>query len=482
MTRRTFMATPPAMAAAASAAQSPGGPVNIGSRRELFVDRFLIDRMSGVALKLGQPVDQGPVIHLDKPWEGRFCGYGTIIKDGDVYRLYYRGVPDAGSDGRNAEVYCYAESKDGVHFERPELTLHEVRGIRRNNVILANTPPLQHNFSPVLDMKPGVPASHRFKGLAGTRKSGLVAYHSADGINWKKIREEPVMTDGAFDSQNLAFWSESEGKYICYYRTFKKIGNVGYRWISRATSDDFVNWSKGAEMSFGDAPPEHLYTNQTSPYFRAPHMYIAICARFMPNRQVLSDAEAKEINVDPGYFKDCSDAVLLTSRGGLNYERNFLDAFLRPGLGVENWVSRSNYPVLNVVPTGKNEISFYVVRNYGQPSIYIRRYTLRPDGFASVHAPYAGGEMVTKPFRFSGSKLLLNYSTSAPGGIRTEIQDASGAPVAGFSLADSVEMIGDQIERAATWKSGTDVSRLAGTTVRLRFAMKDADLFALRFA
>ena len=470
------------MAAAASASQTSGGAVNIASRRELFVDHTLIDRMTGTALKLGQPVDAGPVIHLDKPWEGRFCGYGTIIKDDSVYRLYYRGVPSAGSDGRDAEVCCYAESKDGVHFERPELTLHGVRGIRRNNVILANTPPLQHNFSPVLDTKPGVPASHRFKGLAGTRKSGLVAYHSADGIHWNKIREQPVMTDGAFDSQNLAFWSESEGKYICYYRTFKKIGNVGYRWISRATSDDFVNWSKGEEMSFGDAPPEHLYTNQTSPYFRAPHLYISICARFMPNRQVLSDEEAKAINVDPGYFKDCSDAVFLTSRGGLRYDRTFLDAFLRPGLGVQNWVSRSNYPVLNVVPTGKDEISFYVVRNYGQPSIYIRRYTLRPDGFASVHAPYAGGEMLTKPFTFKGSKLMLNYATSAPGGIRTEIQDASGNPLPGFALGDSVEMIGDQIERTVNWKGGNDVSKLAGTTVRLRFAMKDADLFALRFA
>jgi hypothetical protein len=480
MTRRTLLAAPAAMAAA-SGAQSSSGPVNIGSRRELFADRFLIDRMTGTSLKPGQPVDAGPVLYLDRPWEGRFCGYGTIIKDGDTYRLYYRGVPNAGGDGRDSEVYCYAESKDGVRFTRPELNLHEAHGARRNNVILAHTPPLQHNFCPMLDSKPGVPASHRFKALAGTRRSGLVAYRSADGIHWEKIREQPVLTEGAFDSQNLAFWAEAEGRYVCYYRTFKKIGATSYRWISRATSDDFVNWTRGEEMSFGDAPPEHLYTNQTSPYFRAPHIYIAICARFLPNRQVLSDAEAKEINVDPGYFKDCSDAVMLTSRGGLQYDRTFLEALLRPGLGVENWVSRSNYPVLNVVPTGPNEMSLYVVRNYGQPSIYIRRYTLRPDGFASVHAPYSGGEMITKPFRFTGSKLLLNFSTSAPGGIRTEIQDESGAPVAGFSLDDSVEMIGDQIERAAAWKGGSGTGRLAGKTIRLRFAMKDADLFALRF-
>ena len=129
-----------------------------------------------------------------------------------------------------------------------------------------------------------------------------MAYQSADGVKWAKVREQPVLTEGAFDSQNLAFWSESEKRYVCYYRTLKKIGTTGYRWISRAVSNDFLNWENKGEMTCGDAPPEHLYTNQTSAYFRAPHIYIAICARFMPGRQVLSDAEAKAVNVDPGYF------------------------------------------------------------------------------------------------------------------------------------------------------------------------------------
>ena len=191
--------------------------------------------------------------------------------------------------------------------------------------------------------------------------------------------------------------------------------------------------------------------------------------------------EARAVNVDPGYYQDCSDAVLLTSRGGATYDRTFMEAFLRPGLGLENWVSRSNYPALNIVETGPGEMSFYVIRNYGQPSIYLRRYTLRPDGFASIHAPYRGGEMVTRPLRFTGSRLLLNYSTSAPGGVRVEIQSASGAVIPGFALSDAAESIGDRIERAVAWKTGEDVSPLAGQSVRLRFSLKDADLYALRF-
>jgi hypothetical protein len=106
---------------------------------------------------------------------------------------------------------------------------------------------------------------------------------------------------------------------------------------------------------------------------------------------------------------------------------------------------------------------------------------LRTDGFASVSAPWAGGEMVTKPFTFAGSAIEINTRTGAPGFVRVEIQDAAGAPIPGFTLDDCPEIIGDGIERVVAWKGGTDVSRLAGQPVRLRFAMKDADLFAMRF-
>src|SRR6185503_2236 len=234
-------------------------------------------------------------------------------------------------------------------------------------------------------------------------------------------------------------------------------------------------------MSFGEAPPEHLYTNQTHPYFRAPHLYIGIAARFMPGRQVLSDEQAKAINVDPGYFKDCSDNVLLTSRGGTRYDRTFMEAFVRPGIGPENWTSRTNYPALNVVPTGPSEMSLFIQHRYGQPTHHLRRYTLRTDGFASVNAPYQGGELVTKPFRFTGRNLVINFATSAPGGLRFEIQDKDGKPIPGYTLEDSVEVIGNEIERSVAWKGGSDVSRVAGQTIRLRVVMKDADLYAFRF-
>jgi hypothetical protein len=196
---------------------------------------------------------------------------------------------------------------------------------------------------------------------------------------------------------------------------------------------------------------------------------------------VLTAEQAQAIRVAPKYFGDCSDAVLITTRGGARYERTFMEGFLTPGIGAENWVSRTNYPALNVVPTGPAEMSFYVNQNYGQPTAHLRRYSLRLDGFASVTAPYAGGEMVTRPFTFRGKELGLNFATSAAGGIRVEVQDAAGKPVPGYGLADSVETIGNEIDRVARWQKGSDVSGLAGKPVRLRFVMKDARLYALQF-
>ena len=103
------------------------------------------------------------------------------------------------------------------------------------------------------------------------------------------------------------------------------------------------------------------------------------------------------------------------------------------------------------------------------------------DGFVSVCAPYAGGEFTTRPLLFDGKQLVLNYSTSAAGSVQVEITDAQGKPVPGFELADSAELYGDEIEAAVSWKDGSDVSRLAGRPIRLRFVLKDADLYSVTF-
>ena len=504
--------------------------LDIGSRRELFVDDLLIDEMEGGALKLQEPKPGGVAITYDRPWESSIAFYTTVLKDGDVYRMYYRAA-NIGINGTShpdghllPSATCYAESSDGIEWTKPELGLVELRGSRRNNAVLPGLP--VYPFGPFVDARPGVPAEERYKAVArhiGGPNRHLMGYASGDGINWRMLSEEPIVPSGLennFDSQNVAFWSEAEGRYVAYMRHM--VG--GRRSTSRATSDDFLSWSDQTLMSYSDTgtavPSQHLYTNQTQPYFRAPHIYVAMPGRIHFGRRLLSAEQARvyETEIEPisGGPGDVSDGVLLTTRAGTSrYDFTFKESFVRPGIGSEDWTSRCNYPALGVVQTGPAEMSMYVQRHYAHQTAHLERMTLRLDGFASLHAPYGGGQMVTGPLTFDGRYLELNYSTSAAGSIRVEVQDRSGRPIPGYTLDECPYIIGNEVSRLAGWdpeavrhplpetgapedamrgdsvaayeegpvlrEAPSDLGRLAGTPVRLRFVMQDADLFSLRF-
>ena len=234
-------------------------PVDIGSRRELFVDYHLIERLDGARLVQHRPQPREVVLKFDQPWEGIYSGYETVLKDGDTFRLYYRGMPEAKHD-LDTEVTCVAESRDGIHWNRPKLGIHEVRGTKQNNVVLARSRGC-HNLAPFVDTHPNCPPSQRYKALGGTGKPGLLAFASADGLHWEQLQPEPVITQGAFDSQNNAFWSVSEKQYVCYFRVFRD----GKRWIARTTSKDFIHWTEPVDLDLDGKPRQQLYTNQIDP-------------------------------------------------------------------------------------------------------------------------------------------------------------------------------------------------------------------------
>jgi hypothetical protein len=471
-------------------------PVAIGSRRELFVDRLLIEKLEGASLRLHAPQPAGIALEFDQPWEGRFSAYITVIHDETAkkFRMYYRGNTGV-ADGHPGECTCYAESDDGILWTRPKLGLHDINASKDNNVMLADMPPFTHNFAPFLDRRPGVPADERYKTLAGLggKFGGLSAFASGDGIHWRKMQDSPVITKGAFDSQNVSFWSEAEQCYVAYFRIFTGGGTddqtwkpKGVRWVSRATSQDFLHWSDATPMTSDQALLDHIYISQTQPYFRAPHLYLSTAARFMQGKAVLSAEEKSQLADDTKKYaaliQDCSEAVLMTSRAGTTkYNRTFMEGFVRPGPDFRNWTSRSNYPACGVVQTGKAELSMYVEQHYGQTAAQLQRFTLRLDGFASLHADYAPGELLTKPLTFTGNELHLNLATGAAGSVAVEIQDAAGQPIPGFALADCHAITGDDTDRTLTWKSGANVSALAGKPIRLRWVLKDADVFAFWF-
>jgi len=460
--------------------------MHLGDRLELFVDDFLVDRVDGVEQRLHHPIPREVVLVRDAPWEGNTSGYTTVFRDGDLYRMYYRGsqVEEETGAQPHPQWTCYAESGDGIHWTKPELGIVEFQGSKKNNIIWDGIG--THNFTPFRDANPDCRPDEQYKALGGSkREGGLFAFKSSDGIHWSPMSEDPVITDGAFDSQNLAFWEPVRGEYRAYFRDFRE----GLRDIKTCISENFLDWTDPVWLEYPGAPKEHLYTNQVIPYYRAPHMLLGFPTRYVHDRGVLTPfnrrlSEGQSRRTGTSY----TDGLLMSSRDGKAFKR-WGEAFIRPGLPQEDcWVYGNNYQNWGIVETqsdiagAPNELSFYPSECARQGSgNRLRRHTLRIDGFVSMWAPLAGGEFGTKPLTFEGSNLVINFSTSAAGAVRVEIQDREGRPVEGFALEDCPEIFGNAIERAVAWKEGPDVGRLAGQPVRLRFVMKDADLYAIRF-
>lgn len=403
-------------------------PIPIGNRLELFVDDLLVDQMHNLQFRLHEPV---PAPLADNPAKG---AYMTVIHHDGTYRAYSRQCLDSYDgdrfDGNPGEYTAYYESADGINWQQPELGIHNIAGSTANNAILADMPPFSHNFSPFFDSRPGVPDDERFKALSGVAthefvkvgqthphmadwQGGLYAFTSKDGIHWHRTGDTPVIvateeTGYSFDSQNVAFWSAVEQCYVCYFRS-RTTPHGKLRTISRTTSQDFAHWTPAVQMN-PNLPGEHLYTSQTHPYFRAPHIYIALPTRYQPDRG------------------SSTDILFMATRAGSNhYSRLFKHAFIRPGMDPDNWGNRSNYAALNVVPTGPDEMSIYHCKTG-------RRFTLRSDGFVSICAGDSAGEWLSQPITFSGGSLTLNSSTSAGGAITVEIQDGDGQPIPGFEM------------------------------------------------
>ena len=472
-------------------------PIDIGSRLELLTDSHLIERLTGGARQqLHPPEPREVALRMERPWEGNAVNYVTVFRDGNLYRMYYRGADviytrEGYRDGHR-EVTCYAESKDGIEWTRPILGLFEFNGSKENNIVWDGIG--RHNFTPFKDANPAAGAEAKYKALGYGETpagKGLFRFQSADGIHWSMTPAKPVITKGAFDSQNLAFWDAERGEYREYHRDFLK-----GRDIRTSTSDDFVNWTEPVFLEYSPGRVSELYTNQIIPYYRAPHIFLGFPTRYIDRGWT----KAAESLPRPEYRRlrgaksrregtAITDGMFMAGRDGLRFEI-WPESFLRPGLRTtDTWFYGDTYQSWGLVETksaiadAPPEVSFYVTESTMQDrTAYLRRYSIRVDGFVSVAAPLSGGELLTKPLRFRGRRLVVNYSTSAAGSIRVEIQDASGQPLPGFTLPDSAELYGDSLDQTVEWKNGRDVNSLAGRIVRLRIELRDADLFSLRFA
>ena len=472
-----------------------------------FWDDFLIDRRFTTAeLSVNHPVKTDISMVCDQPWEGNATDFFTIVKDDGFYRMYYETwsfFDPTYTEGINV---CYAESRDGIHWEKPVLGLCDFRGSRENNIIMTNIP---DNIVVMKDDNPACPPEQRYKAVmsnpniegyanANPEKHGnaLVCMVSADGIHFEKFC---VISQGyAYDSQNSLHWNPHTGKYYCYFRELhtradnpaSTLNETLIRGILVSESEDFVHWSDPVPLNFGGAEDYPLYTNCVMAYPYDTRYYIGFPTRYVERRGWTANYDrlcGKELRLErmkqePRLGTALTDCIFMSSRDNVNWFR-FDEACISPGPEtMTNWVYGDCYPAMGgLIETPSRfedeppELSIYLDNRHWMPKkVQLVRYTYRRDGFASVKAGYDQKILRTVPFTFEGDSLTLNFRTSARGSIFLRILDDKNLPMEGYSTC---ELFGDALDRIVDFDK--PLSDLCGKTVRFEFLMRDAELYAM---
>ena len=255
-------------------------------KRTVLWDMSFVDKAESVYVKMHKPIRKNTVLECNEPWEGEHCGYGQVIYDGEKYRLYYRGAganhgPWKLENGSHS-LLCVAYSKDGKHFEKPDLGMHEYKGSKHNNIFfMSGEKGYIDNFSIFIDANPDCPGDARYKAVSSYRAEKtpetycLIVYKSGDGLQFEEVNRI-LVGKGAFDSMNIAFWDKRTGKYCLYIRGYHPLNEeykIEYekethvRDIRVTYSDDFVNWTEPRLLDYGEDKTEfQLYTNGMMKY------------------------------------------------------------------------------------------------------------------------------------------------------------------------------------------------------------------------
>jgi len=445
------------------------------SNIEMFIDDTLIDTKKNVSLKLHTPIKKEKVITFSEAYEGTISCYITVLKFNEKYFMYYRGYTQYTKEKKVDYAYtCIALSEDGINFYKPNLNIIESNGSTNNNIILKDEE-ICHNFTPFVDSNPNCSKDSPIKAVGGHKKIGvnkalLYGLYSNDGIHFTKIQEQPVLTDGMFDSQNVVFFDNIINKYRCYSRYFENshLENPepyrGIRAIQSCTSDNFLNWDNNVKNKYNITINDEFYTNAT---VLLPHTntYLSFPKRYISdrNRDFYNSAD-----------HGVSDCMFISSRDGINWNRAFLQAYVRPGLDRRNWINRNNMMGLGIVETSKYEFSMYISENYRMDTAGVRRLSIRKYGFASLNAGFTKGSVLTKPFKYEEGDLYINYSTSAVGYVIIHVLDTNKN-----ILASSKEIYGDEIFEKVVFNN--DITKYKDSSIRLLIELKDSDLYAFVF-
>lgn len=460
------------VAATASAQATKAPAIRIGSERQLFIDNFIIESVRNLKRVLHPPArhPDNPILTGTEKWERWLIGVNgrAVIYDEETkqVKMWYGAYSDDPSmpHGQGYRV-LYAISDDGVVWTRPTIGQVEWQGSRDNNILSwGNNWMRRPNV--IKDLRERDP--NRLYKMTYVDvidgKSAIVNAYSRDGINWR-ADSKPWFTNQ--HSANLLGWDPRVQRYVLYRRVVDIQHTIG-----RSTSTDFNSWSE-PEVVLAPGLAELDKGFQGLAAFLYEGVYLGfLWVRDVPQR--LYDAE------------------LVFSRDGMQWQRfTSADRFLGRG-DTGTWDSEGVTPVAPVVFNDKIWI-YYCGWNYpyGGASLRpaqegwivdgVRRQsaiglaTMRLDGFVSLKAVRETGLLITKPLELANS-LIVNAEVR--GDLRVEILDQQGRAIKGFSEADCDPIRTDSLRHVVSWNGKSNLSGLGNRPVKLKFTMRDGNLFS----
>ena len=469
--------------------------------RRLLWDNSFTECSEGVRISRHKPIRRGVSMRCTESWEGKTCGYPEVMKVGDEYRFYYRA---SGNSELNGESFCLAVSDDGKSFRKPKLGLFEYEGSKENN-IFHREERFVDNFSVFRDENPECLPEERFKALSLISNhtderhctTELALYTSSDGLRFEFKRILPIK--GVFDTFNVLIYDKKEALYRLYVRDFHNADGSDAEYeptekmescirdIRLSKSKDLKSFTHPERLDYGDGAPDiELYTNQIIKYPRA-DIFLGMPTRYKNRRQ--SPASFKYFGDTDGWRSALlekgnrigsavTDCTVMYSYDGKRFYRDE-NAFVAPSYEEgRGWVYGDCYPSYNLVETVSDEnpnvmeYSFYIGEGYRERAIEFIRYSIRFDGFYSMRADAEGGELLTKPLVL-GDRLEINFESSALGDVTVTVCELDGKPIDGYS---SGELFGNSTARRVDFEK--PLSELSGREVRLRFRLRDADIYS----
>lgn len=465
---------------AAAAAEDGVRPIDVGNRKQLFIDTSFFAVSENISLHIVPPAKSGErTLVSDRPWEDASLNWFSVMDDGGTYRMWYECYDSEGWPTTDDTSFCYAESKDAIHWTKPSLGLFAYHGSNDTNILFRQIGPENarsrvHGAGVFKD--PSAPPEARYKAVS----QGMFAGHdppyrvagmvSPDGLRWTRYAQ-PIC-DVFADSQYSAFWDADSSAFML----FGRVGGHG-RAIGRSTSlafDRFDPLALVLETGDADPPDSDLYNPAALKYPYADHAYFMFPSLYR-------------------HDTDSLDIRLAVSRDGIHWSWPERGAPFVPLGGAGAFDSGSLYMGQGLVRAGGEIFMYYsgspLKHNEAELDALMKeankrvfsRVTTRVDGFVSADAGDKEGSFITPPIVFAGSALHLNMKARADGEVRVELLDADDKPLDGHTLADCPPLTGDEIDAVVVWKSKADLSGIAGTPIKLHVAMKNASLFAFQF-